>query len=152
MGSPKLLESLLAVLRHVIKSEEFVRKQTEKENKEDEDEQSKRGAESHDRASKRFRSGRENLRHLRNEIRNSTMSPAEHLQSIISEFSQNIEAAGAASSSVGDLVRASLQSVSNQTAQATPVGVGDEALAEAQAGPPTTAATTTEATTPTETT
>ena len=37
VNSPKLLETLLAVLRHVIKSEEFVRKQNDKENKEDED-------------------------------------------------------------------------------------------------------------------
>ena len=36
-NAPKLLETLLAVLRHVIKSEEFVRKQNDKENKEDED-------------------------------------------------------------------------------------------------------------------
>ena len=66
------------------------------------------------------------------------MSPAEHLQSIISEFSGNIDAAGAATSSVGDLVRASLQSVSNQTAHSTPTGVGEEALAEALAGSQTT--------------
>ena len=37
VNSPKLLETLLTVLRHVIKSEEFVRKQNDKENKEDED-------------------------------------------------------------------------------------------------------------------
>ena len=43
VNSPKLLESLLAVLRHVIKSEEFVRKQTEKENKEDEDQSKNKG-------------------------------------------------------------------------------------------------------------
>lgn len=36
-NSPKLLETLLAVLRHIIKSEEQIQKQVDKENKEDDD-------------------------------------------------------------------------------------------------------------------
>ena len=36
-NAPKLLETLLAVLRHIIKSEEHIQKQVDKENREDED-------------------------------------------------------------------------------------------------------------------
>merc|ERR1711990_229134 len=143
VNSPKLLETLLAVLRHVIKSEEFVRQQTEKENKEQEEDKPKRGAEGYDRASKR-------PRQTGSSYDNRSYPGRNQLQNLISELTQtsyfgsqsNGTEEGTSNSVLNlnssDDIRQIVTSSLDRVAQASvnlgesgPLGVGAEALARA---------------------